>query len=249
MPNCIIIIQARNGSSRLPRKMVKPFYEGKSILQILIERLQNNLEFPIWLATTTSSRDEELVNSVKEYGINIFRGDEDNVFSRFTNINEKEQSKYFIRICGDNPFLHIGYLKQLVNNSSGYDYTSYYDGETPVIKTHYGIFAEVIRSKSFLQFETKTMTQIIKEHVTPFLYENENVYKINKISLPDELNGFSNLRLTVDTEEDFKLTQALYAKHSTPDNINYNLSKLLAEVKHQEEIQRKMDQQIKQNSK
>ncbi|MEX2485556.1 MAG: hypothetical protein WED10_13375 [Brumimicrobium sp.] len=245
-----IIIQARNGSSRLPQKMVKPFYKGKTILQILIERLQKKVDYPIWLATTDSSIDDELVKTVDNYEINVFRGNEEDVFSRFTKILKKEPSNYFIRICGDNPFMHSAFLKKLINQSNGYDYTSFYDGLTPTIKTHYGIFGEVIRSRSLLEFEAINIETNIKEHVTPFLYENENQqYRINKISLPEELKGFDNLRLTVDTEEDFELAQELYAKHCIKDGIDYDLINLLNDIRKYYSIQEKMNQQIKQNSK
>lgn len=249
MSNIAIIIQARNGSSRLPRKMVKPFYNDKSILQILVERLQSALALPIWIATTTSPLDDELVETVNDYDVNIFRGEENNVLSRFTGILKKESFQYFIRVCGDNPFLNLNYLKQLVNNSSGYDYTSYYDGDVPVIKTHYGLFTEVIRSKKLLEIENETITKDVKEHVTPFLYENKNKYRIKKLNLPKELNGFNYLRLTVDTEEDFKLTQALYAKHATSNQLDYDFSNLLIDVKMNGYVRKKMLQQIKQNSK
>lgn len=229
--------------------MVKPFFEEKSILQILIERLQSSVNYPIWLATSDSLIDDELVKTVDNYEINVFRGDENNVFSRFVNILQKDPSKYFIRICGDNPFLHSGFLKQLINQSKGYDYSSFYDGKVPVIKTHYGIFAEVIRSQSFLEFNTNKMLQVYKEHVTPFLYSNEDEYSINKIELPAELKGFHNLRLTVDTAEDFELAQELYSKHCWSNGIDYDLDSLLNDLRGNQVIQQKMNQQIQQNSK
>ncbi|MDE7155334.1 MAG: glycosyl transferase family 2, partial [Muribaculaceae bacterium] len=34
-----VIIQARTGSTRLPDKMTTPFFKGKPVLQILLERL------------------------------------------------------------------------------------------------------------------------------------------------------------------------------------------------------------------
>ena len=35
-----IIIQARLGSTRLPNKMIKPFYEGKGVLELLINKIK-----------------------------------------------------------------------------------------------------------------------------------------------------------------------------------------------------------------
>ena len=137
----------------------------------------------------------------------------------------------------------------MINNSEGYDYTSFYDGSTPVIKTHYGIFGEIIRSQSFLEYEKGIIEPINKEHVTPFLYQSEDSYRINKIKLPEDLRGLDNLRLTVDTEEDFELAEKLYAKHSFNDGINYNIKSLFNEIRDDKMIQRKMNQQIQQNSK
>lgn len=244
-----IIIQARNGSTRMPRKMEKEFHKNKTILQLLIERLQFSFDYPIWLATTTNLIDDELVKTVSGYKIKILRGDENNVFSRFKNILKKNYSTRFIRICGDNPFLHIDYLKNIIDNSEGHDYTSYYALNKPTIKTHYGIFSEVIRSETFLEFESKKMSQTIKEHVTPFLYDDEEKYKIKKLSLPQILYDFNYLRLTVDTHQDFELAQLLYEKHNIRDGLDYDLNSLLTHVKEEEEIQIRMMKQIQINTK
>lgn len=229
--------------------MVRPFYEGKTILQILIERLQKEFNLPIWLATTSSPIDDELVRTVQNYNINIFRGDEENVFSRFVEILENNPSNYFIRICGDNPFLNLDFLRRLINESEGYDYTSFYEGATPTIKTHYGIFGEIIRSSGFLEFGKRNLKPSIKEHVTPFLYENDDEYRINTISLPSKLKGFNNLRLTVDTEEDFELAQELYSRHCIKEGIDYDLNSLLSDIRKNHSIKEIMNKQIQLNSK
>lgn len=248
--NFLLIIRARTGSSRLPRKMVRDFYRGKTILQILVERLIDKYQNKIWIATTNSRIDDELVNSVSGYGINIYRGSEDNVFSRFNDILSKNESEYFVRICGDNPFLNVGYLDQLLSKIDDSDYISFYDGSVPAIKTHYGVFAELIKSNTILKKSDKKISDLIKEHVSPFIYEDELNYKINKTPLPSELNEFTNLRLTVDTEADFNTAKKLYTKSINLDKpFDYDLNRLLSIIKDEPNFQVQMKKQIEENSK
>ena len=51
------IIQARLGSSRLPKKMILPFYNGRSILDIILEKIK--LNFPDDLVILATSVNEE----------------------------------------------------------------------------------------------------------------------------------------------------------------------------------------------
>ena len=54
-----IIIQARQGSTRLPHKIVLPFYGEETLLDIIISKLKK-LNVPIVLATTHTDEDLEL---------------------------------------------------------------------------------------------------------------------------------------------------------------------------------------------
>ena len=57
-----IIIQARTGSTRLPNKMLMPFYGDKGILEILLNKLMSSLPQymnDIVVATTESKGDDK----------------------------------------------------------------------------------------------------------------------------------------------------------------------------------------------
>jgi len=66
-----IILQVRTGSTRFPNKMVQPFYKGKSILEILIERylVISENEIPLVIATTDKSQDDVIENVAKQYNV------------------------------------------------------------------------------------------------------------------------------------------------------------------------------------
>ena len=75
-----IIIQARTGSTRLPSKMILPFYGNDGILSILLSRLtQCKLADSIIVATTSSSPDDAICDLVREHRVKCFRGDENDV--------------------------------------------------------------------------------------------------------------------------------------------------------------------------
>ena len=65
MNDTIIIIQARTGSTRLPNKVMLNFFDNKSILDIIIDRLyKNKFNIPICIATTTNPKDDKLYNLI-----------------------------------------------------------------------------------------------------------------------------------------------------------------------------------------
>ena len=76
-------IEARMTSTRLPGKVLKTVGDGKSLLQILIERLQRSLYIDeIVVATTTNDTDNPIEDLCRQIGVAVFRGSENDVLSR-----------------------------------------------------------------------------------------------------------------------------------------------------------------------
>ena len=103
--NIGIIIQARLGSTRLPRKILKEFYSGKTLLETVISNLQKVAGAKIIVATSVNPNNDELESFLKERGITVFRGSEDDVLSRFIGAAKDNKVDGIVRICSDNPFL------------------------------------------------------------------------------------------------------------------------------------------------
>ena len=85
-PKIAIVIQARSNSKRLPSKVLLPFYNEESILEIILKRLKK-VNIPVVVATTTNELDNEIEKIVTKNNRICFRGDEENVISRFANGN------------------------------------------------------------------------------------------------------------------------------------------------------------------
>ena len=66
MKNYLIIIQARTGSKRFPKKIIKKI-DGKTIIEILLDRLNKNFKKEkIIIATTKNKKDDILCKIAKK---------------------------------------------------------------------------------------------------------------------------------------------------------------------------------------
>ncbi|MDF1672096.1 MAG: hypothetical protein P1U41_01210 [Vicingaceae bacterium] len=244
-----IIIQARLGSTRLPEKMILPFYQDKNILSILLENLLEHSNTPVILATTTNPNDDKIADIANEYKINIFRGDENNVLDRFIKAAEQFNIDNIIRVCADNPFLQINYVNQLISeieNHNELDYISYtIDNKTPAIKSHIGLFAEATTSNTLKKVARLTANPLYLEHVTNFIYSNEK-FNIKLIPTPNIFFNRLDLRFTLDTQEDFNLLKDLYLSYK---KFNNDIIKLIEYIDNNKSTLTQMNTQIIKNSK
>jgi spore coat polysaccharide biosynthesis protein SpsF len=101
----VATIRARMGSTRLADKVLKPA-AGKPLLQHLIERLQQAQKLDgIVVATSTSVRDDAIVELSDALGVSCFRGSEDDVLDRILGAVEASGAEASVEIMGDNPLI------------------------------------------------------------------------------------------------------------------------------------------------
>lgn len=211
-----IIIQARTGSSRLPNKMLIPFFNGKSLLELTIEKLKL-LNCLIIVATTDNTKDNEIEHISDKLNVYCFRGSESDVLDRFIFAAEFYNINKIVRICADNPFIDNNEIKILLNyaETENFDYVSFKINGIPSIKTHYGFWAEYVTLSTLKKVVKSTDSILFHEHVTNYIYtfpEGFNIYWIER------LINTNQIRLTVDTEIDFNIAKNIYGKLSNKIN-------------------------------
>lgn len=223
-----IIIQGRLASTRLKDKILLPFYKDKSLIEILIQRLKKNkYKLPVILATTDSKYDDKLVKAVRD-SVEVFRGNEFDVMDRFIKTMEKYNLTHAIRVCSDNPFLSLEYIDKLVTESQtkclDMDYVGYSIGfGLPSIRSHIGYFAEFVSYDALKTAYSLTEEKFDREHVTFYIHSNPEKFNIHLINF--NYNGvlcLTNIRLTLDTQEDFDMLSEMYTKLIN-DNKELNL--------------------------
>jgi len=203
----IAIIQARMSSSRLPGKILKNFSNNLNMLEMQLQTLQKILNPKhIYIATTTN-RGDDMIQTKYQDTYNVYRGEEDDVLSRFLDIIQESKADTIIRIASDNPFIFYEGISYLLDRhkKNAADYTTFSIEEIPSMLVPCGLYVEVVSSKALLDVEKKA-DKTEKEHVTYALYtrlkENHKVQLLAIQRYHKELNN-KNLRYTVDTAEDF----------------------------------------------
>ena len=213
-----IIIQARVDSTRLPAKILfkLPFNSNFTVLEQVIKRCKNadNLD-EIIIATTSKENDNVLEKITKFDGIRIFRGNEYNVLERFYYAAKIYKLNLIIRVTGDNPCIDSSLISTVlenhIRNKADYTKTEGY----PI-----GLNVEVFNFNALEKAYKNATKDYEKEHVTPYINRNPKKFKINIIKVPKELYA-PDIRVTLDTEEDYALLCALY-DYLYPKNKYFN---------------------------
>ncbi|UGU17997.1 hypothetical protein LS482_08955 [Sinomicrobium kalidii] len=244
-----IIVQARSGSSRLPRKMTNCYFRNIPLIEFILKRLIEEVKGPkIILATTDTPKDDPLVEIAKNYTKLIYRGDEENVLLRFILAAEKYNIKHIVRICADNPFINTDLILELINEAdSQVDYVSYRIGKIPSILTHWGLFAEYVTLDSLKIAFQKITTPAHMEHVTQYIYQNENIFNVKWLEINNLSFNRNDIRLTLDDKNDYNNLIQIFNKLGSND-FN-DIQSIISIVDSNKDLQAKMINQINTHTK
>lgn len=212
-----IIIQARMGATRLPGKMVRPFYGEKGVLELLLQRFKERFahrqDIVMLVATTVHPSDDLIAEIAERNGYLLFRGSEEDVLQRFIDAASYAGVEKMLRICADNPFLDMDAVEILIRRISmqPHDYIAFSTSEgIPSIKTHWGFWPEAVRLDALKQVAQATSEKLYHEHVTNYIYTHPDDFDIDLIPIPQEIEENENIRLTLDTPEDFEMQRTIY---------------------------------------
>ncbi|MCK4823402.1 glycosyltransferase family protein [bacterium] len=196
--NIGIILQARMGSTRLPGKVLKKIW-NKTLLEHIFYRLTFlKHDVKLVLATSVNPKDDAIEVCCNEHAVDCFRGSEGDVLKRFYLCAKKYGFQHIIRLTGDNPFTDIEELDNLIDMhlKEGADYSHSF-GVLPV-----GVGAEIVNFSSLEKSFHEGQKPNHREHVNEYIQEHPELFKISVLSVPEEKN-MPDVRLTVDTEEDY----------------------------------------------
>ncbi|WP_027420664.1 cytidylyltransferase domain-containing protein [Crocinitomix catalasitica] len=232
MTEFVFIIQARTGSTRLANKMLLPFNNGLTIPQIIIRKLNAKFDYiPIIVATTTNTKDDSLVDLLRNDPCTIVRGSENNLVQRFLDVEKLHPNKTLIRVCADNPFLDISLLDELIQNwNEDFDYLAHRINGKPCMKTSYGFFAEITKFAALKEVLNQTDSPLFLEHVTNYIYDNNDKFKVAWLEVDKVISDNNYIRLTVDTSADFDNASNVY-KALLNNKIEFNYNDVIDMVK------------------
>ena len=248
--NTGIIIQARLGSTRLPGKILLPFYGEQTIIDILMDKLHQATASQVVIATTTDPGNDLLVEHLQANGELVFRGSENDVLDRFIKAAEEYQLDGIVRICSDNPFIDPEGIKTLIEKAqdSEADYIGFRINGLPSIKTHFGFWGEYVTLDALKKVAATTDDRQAHEHVTIHIYTHPEDYCCEWIDCPDFIQGRDDIRLTVDTQEDFDNAQRVYADLMA-EHPGFGMKEIVSYLDEHDALKTSMKRIITQNTK
>lgn len=205
----LCIIQARLGSTRLPGKVLKKL-SGKSVLEHVIYRVsKSNLIDQIIVATTTNKEDDKIIDECLKIGVNYYRGDENNVLSRYYETAFDKGYETIIRITSDCPLIDPKIIDNMIRyfNNENEKYRLDYLSNSLKETFPRGFDVEIFTFNSLKEAYENATLEYEKEHVTPYIYLNQDKFTIKNYY---NSNKYQNYRLTLDTYEDYLVIKNIY---------------------------------------
>ncbi len=212
----VLIIQARMGSSRLPKKSLLDL-AGKPLVGRLIERVKRckNIDEIVLAIPNTLENDplEELANS---YDINLYRGSEDDLVDRHYKAAKKFNASIVGRLPADNPMPEPYEIDRIIDYHKKSS-NAFSSNLSEVFNNGYpdGIGAEMIDFDALetVWIECKNPEWREHVHLNFFNYidqkQVDSRFKVGTIDCPKNFQR-PEIILDVNTQEQYEFIKQIY---------------------------------------
>jgi spore coat polysaccharide biosynthesis protein SpsF len=204
-----IILQARMGSTRLPGKVLADL-NGMPLLKHILLRWRWLDRWPLVVATTHRPEDDVIERFCEREATPCFRGDPSDVLDRYLSCARAFGFGQIIRWTGDNPFVDVEYLPDLVAGhvAGGFDYSNNFAG-LPL-----GCGSEVMTRLALERSAAEGYAPDHREHVDEYILQNPALFRCRIRSEP--LPQFHSQRWTVDLPVDLAQARERARKAGKP---------------------------------
>ena len=197
-----LILQARLDSVRLVGKCMLPL-GGKPLIFRVMQAL-SGLKCDVKVLACPEDCVESFSPLAKEAEFELVIGPKEDVLSRYCIAIRRFKPDRIIRATGDNPFVFSDAAETLNEEALalGADYSGY--SGLP-----YGAGVESVNSEALLRAEREAQSTYERENVCPYLYGHPELFRLHRPIAPRIWQGV-DMRVTVDTEEDFQRAGTLF---------------------------------------
>ena len=221
-----IVLQARIDSVRLPGKALL-LLDGKPLVTRVMEAL-NNIPADLRILACPEDSLSSFTPLAREADFQILAGPKEDVLERYCLAIRKYSIDRVIRATGDNPFVFADAAVSVNAQASSVnaDYAGF-------LNLPYGAGVESVSSSALLRASEQAVLPYEREHVCPYLYNHPELFSIYRPNAPDCWH-FPDIRITVDTQEDYNRAAELYrALNNEPNRYHgETIIKKYAEIFH-----------------
>ncbi|MFF2178490.1 cytidylyltransferase domain-containing protein [Lysinibacillus sp. NPDC058147] len=207
----ITIIQARIGSSRLPGKVLKPLNDSDVLSYVVKRCRQINGVTEVIVATSNLPQDDAIAEWCETNRVTYYRGSEQDVLDRYVQAAKPYSPDYVMRVTSDCPFVDYELANDLV--------TLIKEQQVDVIDIEIalprGLAVEIISYDALYRIHEISTEERHREHVTYYAYEYMLEFT-RATYTPKEAIQVPMLRITLDTDEDYSLCQAVAHHFNDP---------------------------------
>jgi len=212
--DCLVVVQARLASTRLPAKALLPVAGLPSF--VLCARRAANSGLRVVLATSTEPTDDALATAAQQAGIALVRGPLDDVLGRFVRACAGlSDEAVVVRLTADNMFPDGPFVAAMVDefHRLGVDYLG---SSAPVDGRPYGLSAEVFSASLLRRADAAATSAFDREHVTPWIRRQGRA----AISMQEHAPAnWSRLRCTLDSFDDYARLLRVFDGESDPIGV------------------------------
>jgi spore coat polysaccharide biosynthesis protein SpsF len=219
----VCTIEARMTSSRLPGKVLLEA-AGKPLLEHMIERLRRvHALDEIVIATTEEASSDPIAALGERLGVGVFRGSEEDVLARVLGAARAAEADLIVETTGDCPLIDPATVDEVIArfNDGGADYCSNLLERTFPI----GMAVQAFPTAVLAEVAELTQDPADREHVSLYIYEHPERYRLRNVAF--DRPESAELRLTVDTLEDYALVKAVF-EELYPRDRAFGLDAILA---------------------
>jgi spore coat polysaccharide biosynthesis protein SpsF len=202
----VCTIEARMTSSRLPGKVLLEA-AGKPLLEHMVERLRRVEALDeIVVATTAEASSDPIAELAERLGIGCHRGSEEDVLGRVLGAAQAYEADLIVETTGDCPLIDPGVVGLVIDRflDGGVAYCS-----NTLERTYpRGMDTQAFPTAVLAEVAELTDDPADREHVSLYIYEHPERYRLRSVvsGRPET----ADLRLTVDTPEDYALVRAIF---------------------------------------
>jgi spore coat polysaccharide biosynthesis protein SpsF len=197
-PTTLCVVQARMGSTRLPGKVLQPIGD-RPMLRFMLDRLSGLAVDRLVVATSDLDRDDPIAELCRDAAVEVVRGSESDVLSRFVAALDAFPADHVIRLTADCPLSDPRLVESVLAThlERDADYTS------NVLPRSFpkGLDVEVVRASVLRTAAAEALAGDEREHVTPFVYRRPERFRLTN-HIGDRSLGRE--RWTVDTAADLE---------------------------------------------
>ena len=200
--NVGVVVAGRMKSTRLPNKAILPI-AGTPSIELCLKQCQGIQGVDkVILATSYLESDAVLENHTLNDSIKLWKGDPDDVISRYLGACDYYDIDIVVRVTADCPFIMPDIVNFLLEKhfESGADYTA---ADSCAV----GTSGEIINTSALREISKIFGCAEYSEYMTWYFRNNPEYFKLNFVSLPNR--WLRDYRMTLDYPEDLEMFERL----------------------------------------